>query len=359
MLIERTVMTNIQNFRSIARRTGFERMPASFVMSPAIKKKFEDYKSETGFSYTPPRVDIPDLPAKCASEEVFHTYHGRTFKPGTHIDCYGVAHEPGSAAAFHMTKMYFPMESLEDPEQVYAYPLPDYRNADPSEQIAAIKKAHENDQIAVGNMQCTVWERAWYMRGMENLMTDMMLDDPIANAILDRVTEISVLRAESYAKNGADVLFVGDDIGMQRTVMMSEELYCKWLKPRMTRVIAAAKAINPDIIVFYHSCGYVAPFIPHLIEIGVDVLDPVQPECMVFEAIHEMYGDKLSFNGTIGTQTTMPFGTPEEVRRQVFKNLDIAGSKGGLFVAPTHMLEPEVPIENLIAYINACEEYCK
>ena len=352
-------MTNIENFRSIAKRTGFEFIPSSFTMCPTVKQKFEDYKKETGFQYTPSRVDIPDLPAVCASRETFLSYHNKSFKDGTRIDGYGVAHEPGSAAAFHMTKMYFPMESLTDPEEVHAYPLPDYTNADPTKQIEAIKKAHENDQIAVGNMQCTVWERAWYMRGMENLMADMMLEDPIADAILDRVTEISVLRAESYARNGADVLFVGDDIGMQHTIMMSEELYCRWLKPRMAKVIAAAKRINPNIIVFYHSCGYVTPFIPHLIEAGIDVLDPVQPECMRFEEIHEKYGDRLSFNGTVGTQTTMPFGTPDEVRREVFKNLDIAGKKGGLFVAPTHILEPEVPIENLIAYVTACEEYTK
>ena len=350
-------MTNIENFRSIAKRNGFEFIPADFTMCPTVKQKFEDYKRETGFRYTPSRINIPDLPAKCASSDTFMTYHNKNFKDGTKIDAYGVAHEPGSAAAFHMTKMYFPMESLEDPEQVYSYPLPDYSNADPTRQLEAIKRAHENDQVAVGNMQCTVWETAWYMRGMENLMTDMMMDDPIADAILDRVTEISVLRAESYARNGADVIFVGDDIGMQHTIMMSEELYRKWLKPRIARVIAAAKRINPEIIVFYHSCGYITPFIPHLIEIGVDVLNPIQPECMNFEEIHAKHGDRLSFDGTIGTQTTMPFGTPEEVRREVFRNLDIAGKKGGLFVSPTHILEPEVPIENLIAYINACKEY--
>ena len=144
---------------------------------------------------------------------------------------------------------------------------------------------------------------------------------------------------------------------MQHTIMMSEELYCKWLKPRIAKVIAAAKRINPDIVVFYHSCGFITPFIPHLIDVGVDVLNPIQPECMDFKEIHGAYGDKLSFDGTIGTQTTMPFGTPRDVRREVFKNLDITGEKGGLFVSPTHILEPEVPIENLIAYINACREY--
>ena len=78
---------------------------------------------------------------------------------------------------------------------------------------------------------------------------------------------------------------------------------------------------------------------------------------MDFAEVCEKFGDKITFHGTIGTQTTMPFGTPEEVREAVFKNLNIAGKKGGLLVAPTHMLEPEVPVENLVAYIKACRDF--
>ena len=350
-------MTDIDNFLSITKRKGFDRVPVDMVMSPFIKQKFDAYVKETGFEYKPSYINIPDLASKDASVEKFMKYYDTSFKEGTRIDKYGVAHEPGSKYAFHMTKMYHPMADLDSVEQVLEYPLPCYDGADNSSQMDAVKDAHSRDIVAVGNMQCTVWETAWYMRGMENLMTDMMTDDPIAEAILDRVTDISVKRAESYARSGVDVLFLGDDIGMQRTIMMSETLYCDWLKPRLKRVIDAAKAINPELVVFYHSCGFVTPMIPHLIEAGIDVLDPVQPECMDFAQIHEMYGDRLSFHGTIGTQSTMPFGTPEDVRREVYKNLDIAGEKGGLLVSPTHMLEPEVPIENVIAYINACKSY--
>jgi uroporphyrinogen decarboxylase len=139
--------------------------------------------------------------------------------------------------------------------------------------------------------------------------------------------------------------------------MMSETLYDEWLKPRLRRVIDAARAYNPDIVIFYHSCGRVTELIPHLIDAGIDVLNPVQPECMDFLEIHDKYGDRLSFHGTIGTQSVMPFGTPEDVRREVFKNLEIAGRKGGLYVCPTHLLEPEVPLENVLAYIHACEDY--
>jgi uroporphyrinogen decarboxylase len=111
------------------------------------------------------------------------------------------------------------------------------------------------------------------------------------------------------------------------------------------------------VIFSYHTCGYVTPVIDDIIEIGVDVLNPVQPECMDFAEIHAKYGDRLSFWGTVGTQSTMPFGSPAEVRRVVHRNLDIAGRSGGLLCTPTHMLEPEVPWENIVAYVEACRDY--
>ena len=166
-------------------------------------------------------------------------------------------------------------------------------------------------------------------------------------------------RAKLYAQADVDILFLGDDIGMQQTIMMSEEMYTTWIKPRLKKIIGAAKAVRPDLLVFYHSCGYIEPFIPHLIEVGVDVLNPIQPECMDVEKIFREYGDRLSFHGTIGTQSVMPFGTPEEVRANVKRNLDLAGDKSGLFVAPTHLLEPAVPWENIRAYVEACQNYTR
>ena len=258
-----------------------------------------------------------------------------------------------------MTYMHHPMEDFDSVEQIMSYPLPEPDMTTIPAMKAAADALHDRGKAVMGDMQCTVWECAWYMRGMENLMCDMTLEDPMAGALLDRVTEISTQMAKAFAMAGADTLYLGDDVGMQRTIMMNIGLYEEWLGPRLKRVIDAAKAINPEIVVIYHSCGHVTELIPSLIRAGIDVLNPVQPECMDFREIHDRFGDKLSFHGTLGTQTLMPFGTPEEVRKKVFENLDIAGEHGGLFAAPTHLLEPEVPVENVIAYIEACRDYKK
>lgn len=352
-------MTNRENYLSIGRRKGYEYMPVNFSMCPSLQQRYDTYLLEHDLKLPAGEVNVADLPVTRADDGEFLAkyYSDKCFKPGTTIDHWGVAREPGSAAAFHMTYMHHPMEDFDSVEQIECYPFPVYHSEGLEVQRAFVEKMHAQDRPVIGGMQCTVWETAWYMRGMENLMCDMMGEDPMAEVLLDKVTDIAIQRAVSFTKAGVDGLFLGDDVGMQHTIMMSEGLYNDWLKPRLKRVIDAARAVNPEVLVFYHSCGHVTELIPSLIEAGVDVLNPVQPECMDFREIHEKYGDRLSFHGTIGTQSVMPFGTPEEVRRKVFENLDIAGRQGGLYVCPTHLLEPEVPVENVVAYIQACIDY--
>lgn len=142
-------------------------------------------------------------------------------------------------------------------------------------------------------------------------------------------------------------------------MMMSPEIWREWLKPTIKKAIKAAKDIKPDLIAYYHSDGVIYDIISELIEIGVDVLNPIQPECMNPIKVKEMYGDRLSFWGTIGTQTTMPFGSSREVEEKAKLMIETVGKSGGLVIAPTHLLEPEVPWENVVAFVNAVKKYGK
>ncbi len=287
----------------------------------------------------------------------YDLYYDPPVAPGARMDIWGVAHEPGGAAAQHMTHMRHPLERMESLEQLQAYPWPEFRKADWSflpQEIAAIQARGLAAQVW---MECTIWETAWYLRRMDLLMLDMATEDEKAVFLLDKLTDLACFRAARYAEAGADILALGDDLGMQSAIMMSLGMYRAWLKPRLKRVIDAAKAIKPDILIQYHSCGYVTPLIPDLIEAGIDVLNPLQPECMDVEQVLREFGDRISFNGAIGTQTTMPFGTPEEVKTVVRHNLELAGPRGGLLCCPTHMLEPEVPWANIEAYVEAVREF--
>lgn len=357
-------MTPRENLLSLYRRTGYEFMPVTLNMSPAAGRKMraaigpdtdpgEYYNYPEGFA-----LAVAPGPELRSEQNVdWRQYFDEELNPQTDFTPYGVAREGGFEGAHHLNLMHHPMANFDSLEQIKAYPWPEWDtdNLEPARQ--AVEEAHANQIPVAGGLACTIWETAWYIRDMTVLMMDMVMEDEKATYLLDRITADAVGKARRFGKAGVDILHLGDDIGMQSSIMMSVDMYCGWLKPRLAKVIAAAREEKPDIIIRYHSCGYVEPFIPHLLEVGVDVLNPIQPECMDFAALHAEYGDVLSFDGTVGTQTTMPFGTPDDVREVVNRNLDIAGQRGGLTVAPTHVLEPEVPWENIEAYIEACRDY--
>ena len=166
-------------------------------------------------------------------------------------------------------------------------------------------------------------------------------------------------KAKVYAEAGADVIGLGDDIGTQNTIMIDKDLWKRWLQPRLKKVIDTARSVKPDVLIFYHSCGYITPFIDDLIETGIDILNPVQPECMDFNEIHDAFSDRLSFWGTIGTQQLLPFGTPDEVYANVKDRLNKCAAKGGIVIGPTHLVEPEVSWENLLAIKEAVRDFEK
>jgi len=348
-----------RNLLNLLKRQGIERAECYFTLCPSLEKQYRlssggDAAYEDFFDF-PMRMVGEPVPADLNAD--FTPYYNTLLAAGTRIDRWGVAHCPGSAQAMHMTQMLHPLEGNISLATLEAYPYPDFSNADYGTVEHNIKMTASRGLASIAKISDMVWEIAWYLRGMEDLMMDMAVDDEKAAYLLDKVTGAACIRAEKYASMGVDILHTGDDVGMQQKMMFSVDFWRKWIRPRMAKVIRTAKAAKPDILFSYHSCGFVTPIIDDLIEIGVDVLNPVQPECMSFEDIHRQYGNKISFWGTIGTQTTMPFGTPEDVRREVLRNLNIAGEKGGLLCTPTHLLEPEVPYENILAYVKACNDW--
>jgi uroporphyrinogen-III decarboxylase len=135
-------------------------------------------------------------------------------------------------------------------------------------------------------------------------------------------------------------------------MLMSPKHWRRYLKPRMANFIAELKAINPDVKVAYHSDGFIYPIIPELIEIGLDVLNPVQPASMDPARLKKDFGQKLCFWGSIDEQHTLPFGSPEDVRSEVLTRLRTIGANGGLFLGPTHHVQLDTPLENFWAMVD-------
>jgi uroporphyrinogen decarboxylase len=208
-------------------------------------------------------------------------------------------------------------------------------------------------QVFVGHM----YERAWQVRGYEAFLEDLMVRRDWAELVLDRFCDNNLITAEAAARAGYDCIACGDDVANQNALMFQPALWREVMKPRWARVIAAGRAIKPDIQVWYHSDGNVWEIIDDLVEIGITILNPVQPECMNPLAIRKRMGSSLAFDGCVGTQTTFPFGTADDMRAKVHElATSLDAGNGGLMLGPTHVLEPEVPVENVEAFFAACDE---
>jgi uroporphyrinogen decarboxylase len=276
---------------------------------------------------------------------------------GAQVDEWGIGRRPSTstdAAHGHLDGFLHPLLRASTARDASDYPLPDldadYRYEDFAARAAAVQA---QGLAALAVMDCTIFEVAWYLRSMEQLLLDFADASPFAAGLLDRIADIREVQARRYAESGADVICMGDDVGTQRGMLMSVRMWRTWLKPRLARVIAAARAARPDVLVFFHSDGNVTAIVEDLVEIGVDILNPVQPECMDPVALRARFGRRLCLWGTIGTQSTFPFGSPEDVRREVRTRIETVGRGGGLFLSPTHMIEPEVPFANIAAFVDA------
>jgi uroporphyrinogen decarboxylase len=275
---------------------------------------------------------------------------------GVKIDDEGILNLPGSS--FHFTHLISPLRNVYDFEEILKFPIykkPEYFDfSSLNEQVENIHKSNIVASAWIGRL----FETSWPIRGYENMLADMLADPEIAEYLLDLQLSWNIEYATQAAYAGADALYFGDDVGNQNGMTFSAELWRKMLKPRWEKIFSAAKKINPNIVLWYHSCGNVTDIIGDLIDVGLDILNPIQPECMDIYNIQKKYGDKLSFDGGLGTQSIMPFGKPSEVIAETKRLVEVFGENGGFILSPSHVLEPEVPPQNIDAFIKTAKEVC-
>jgi uroporphyrinogen decarboxylase len=269
------------------------------------------------------------------------------------VDEWGVWWRPGTV--HHFAHIESPLKDARELREFEEYPWPDADQSYRFEGLAERVAAWHAEGFAVAAFPGSIFERAWYLRGMQQLMVDMYESPEIAHYMLERTAAFQRQAAEQFARAGVDIVITGDDVATQNSLMMRIETWREYLKPLQTATTRIVKETNPDSYLFYHCDGNVEPLIPELIETGVDILNPVQPECMDPAAIKRKFGDRLSFWGTVSVQKTMPFGTPDDVRSEVRERIQEVGRGGGLILAPAHVLGPEVPWENVVAFFEAAD----
>ena len=235
---------------------------------------------------------------------------------------------------------------------IVSYKAPDPERPELYRDSADLLARHGSEYWIVGATVTTIFETAWALRGLEALLMDMLAEPELADAILDIPYRYHLAAAKKLAALGVDMLWTGDDVGAQGAMLMSPDTWRRFLKPRMATFIAEVKAIKPDIKIAYHSDGNIETIIGELIEIGVDVLNPIQPASMDPASIKRRFGDRLCFWGTMDEQRTLPFGSPEEVRAEVRSRIATVGRGGGLIIGPTHHVQLDTPLENFEAMVD-------
>jgi uroporphyrinogen decarboxylase len=349
-----------QRVLTALRREGTpDRLPFEISWGAFTPSLMQVYRRETGatvepdeyFDFDTRSVDLN--PTRKTTD--FTRYFAAPLPSNAIFDEWGCGSVPGSFQHFVDNKFH-PLQPIATAADAKAFPWPDvtadYRYEGLAERI---DDYHRRGYAVTGELYQTIFERAWLMRGMEQLLMDFLAEPEIGHAICQCIAELRIEQARRLASLGVDVLRLGDDVCSQKGRLMSRSTYRTFLKEPTAAIIHAAKQINPEILVFMHCDGRVEDMLDEFVDVGIDILNPVQPECNDLGEIARRSGGRLAFWGGIGTQSTMPFGSPADVAAAVTHAKATLGRDGGLLVAPTHILEPEVPWQNILAFVEAAK----
>ncbi len=289
----------------------------------------------------------PGHPTKTRSDGFRVDEWGFVYRPVPHA--YGIYHEIVER----------PLAGITSTRELARYRVPDPLAPGRFDVARDHCTRYAQDYALLGVIECTVFEMAWNLVGLEQFLTDMALRKEYIPLLLDEITDYSIGVGLELIKLGADIMLTGDDIGMDPGPMISPAMWREYLKPRLKRVFDAYKAAAPNVILAYHTCGSVRPFIDELIEIGMEVLNPIQVTAYGMEpaTLKKNYGHQLAFCGAIDQRHILPAGTPEDVEVEVKTRLSEMGQGGGYILAPTHDIQADTPLENIQALFDAAMKW--
>jgi len=257
-------------------------------------------------------------------------------------------------------KLYHPLANVNTVQELEEFPFPDVTAERAHGHLESAVEAAKADGFTVlGQMSQTVLETAYSMRGIDRLFLDLYERPGYVRALFEALTERRCFQARRFAQAGVDVLRIGDDIATQRGLMVSPETYREWVKPYHARVVAAAREVNPEIPVLYHSDGALTALLPDLIEVGVTAINPCQPEAMPPAEIKRRFGDRLSLWGCCGTQSAYAHGSPEDVEAELDMLMGKVAPGGGLVVQFYNMLVTPRVLANLRQFVQCFYEIAR
>jgi uroporphyrinogen decarboxylase len=228
----------------------------------------------------------------------------------------------------------------------YEFPNPLDKNI-----FAGIKEKLDSDAdgLRIFSIGFSLYERAWTLRGMETLMMDFYDNPGFVKDLLRSISDYNIAQVNEALKYDIDGIHFGDDWGQQHGLIMGPDLWHEFIYPELKRMYGIVKAAGKKVSI--HSCGDVDELFDDLIDIGLDCFNPFQPEVMNVESLMKQYRGKLAFHGGLSTQHTLPYGSVDDVVKET-SNLLSLGADGGYIFAPAHAVEGDVPVENMLAFID-------
>ena len=274
----------------------------------------------------------------------------------TYEDEWGVRRRLGEGGWYEQ-RISGPLENAQSLADVEAYPWPSPGQIEePPEYAARVRELQQEGRFVSAGIP-NPYKQAWELRGMHNVLADYLANRDLLEAIYDRLYAIYGEMTKRMAAAGVDMITITGDIAMQDRLMMGPRPWREVDKPRLARLIEDCRRIKPDVFFFIHSDGNVMEVMDDLVEIGFNVINPVQPECMDPVEVKRQWGDRITIHGGISIQRTLPFGTPEEVRAEVEHLIRHCGYNGGLVVFPSNVIQPDTPIENIIACFHTARDF--
>jgi uroporphyrinogen decarboxylase len=249
----------------------------------------------------------------------------------------------------------FPLSGALTREDVLAYPFPDPLAPGRFDTAAEMLKTYGESHGIIGDVETMFFEISWYLTGLEKFLIDLLTGAEYLPYLMDKVMHYIIEAGKELLAMGIDILWCGDDFGGQQGMLIDPDQWRRIIKPRIKYMFEAFRKVQPDIKIAWHSCGSILPIIPDFIELGLDILNPIQPLAAGMDPVFlkKNYGKDLVFFGGIDVQELLPHGTPEMIRDEVRRRMEILGKDGGYIVAPAHNIQPDTPVENVLAFFEA------
>jgi uroporphyrinogen decarboxylase len=343
-------VTALDNLRGILDGGRAEWIPFSMAvgsqpgMSEPVMRTFRSVTGATDpAEYFDADVRCRSLESRFGGEDPA-ALHER-IEPGTTFDEWGNGHWAGGQEGT-VDKSYPALAAAQTVADVEALPSPTIQRQVHTRAIESIHAAG----YPVFGYAGSVYEWSWWIRGMERFLMDLVSEPKLAEAVIQKIADHTTRLALETARAGVDVLCFFDDAGMQSGMQISPRLWRQFVKPAWQSVLNAVRADSPNARFFLHTCGKIDAIVPDIIEVGFDILHPLQPECMDFAAAYKEYSRDIVLTATISSQKIFPFGSPEEIRQEVRRLADVVADTGRTIFMPSNVIQPETPWPNVVAF---------